>query len=786
MDEGFSPVFNGRLSGLIDLVWQCWGDDLAAMYKSMRDNGLEAGNIFRRYTDYWRQWCENLYNADAMGYANTGHFTKAYGDKVKLMEYFLQKRSRYMDSKFCCGESVVNNLRLRLYETGKGLAIKHYSPMYASVQWGANNFATVRSIDGDYGLLPFGFTNPQNATFDIDDADMVTDLKTFTKRLNGQVTYSGLEGLGDFEFDANMPLLRRLEELIMDYTPQRPNTRERGTAFDLSKCAMLRRVVVRNVLNLAKVIQLGSGVLQEVDFSGTPIKGVVLPENGTLTRLVLPDTIEELTLRGLDALTPSGLSLAGLGNIRKFHYSSCRQLNGFDILQRIYEAGAEPTDITLEGVNETLRTLTMLNRLAKAGAKLTGRIILDGVAPGFHAKLRWIEAWGDIDSPNSPLFIHYEKRAVTSISVSGDFYVQTPGTSRLTVTPDDLRGNTVRSVVWSIASNSYATIHPRTGVLTVNRIGEDSKARAEVSATVTLDGGAELEAHETIYFYQRPVKGGDIIYADGSYSDKLNRAKTPVGACFYLSADGKDRRMMSINRVNWAGVKWGVSQATVTEYSLARLASEPARDLSTVRGLSRTYSTDIDQDFTVLSSPLLGYSAGEKMSTGRYNTLCIVQQRNTILRDSNYNMEVPSAQNGASEYQVLKTIHAGITQKTIAKGDLYYFPASICYAYEPTVLEGETLSDKFAVHNWYLMSVAEAKLIAESLREDYDSDRNFLHLATSLGLIEKVNLSGNMYEGTLETSQESGFDERVFMENYYPRSRRKWQGASYVFAVCNF
>lgn len=785
MAEGFSPVFNGRLSGLIDLVWQCWGDDLAAMYKSMRDNGLEAAYIFRRYTDFWRQWCENLYNADAMGYANTGHFTKAYGDKVKLMEYFLQKRSRYMDSKFCCGESVVNNLRLRLYETGKGLAIKHYSPMYASVQWGANNFATVRSIDGDYGLLPFGFTNPQNATFDIDDADMVTDLKTYTQKLNGHVTYSGLEGLGDFEFDANMPLLRRLEELIMDYTTLRPNTRERGTAFDLSKCAMLRRVVVRNVRNLSKVIQIGSGVLQEVDFTDTPVKGVVMPENGTLTRLVLPNTIEELTLRGLDALTPSGLLLAGLGNIRKYYYSSCRQLNGFDILQRIYDAGAEPTDITLEGVNETLHTLTMLDRLAKAGAKLTGRIILNGVTPDFHTKLRWIEAWGDIDNPNSPLYIRYEKRAVTSISVSGDFYVQTPGTSRLTVTPDDLRGNTVRSVVWNITSNSYATIHPRTGVLTVTRIGEDNKARAEVAVTVTLDGGTELEAHETIYFYQRPVKVGDIIYADGSYSDKLNKAKTPVGICFYISSDGKDRRMMSVNKVNWAPIFWGLSETTIRDYSLSRLAAEPARDLSTVRGLNKAYSTDITQDFTVLPNALLGYSAGEKMATGRYNTLCIVNQRNTILRDSNYNMEVPAAKMGLSEYQVLRDLHIKLSSSD-ARIYLYYFPASACYAYEPAVLEGETLADKFTSHNWYLMSVAEAKIIADSLKQDFASDKNFLHTAVALGLMEKIILNGDHYGGTLETSQEVDGNERRYIQNYEPFTWYKWHALKYVFAVCNF
>ena len=685
MDEGYSPVFNGRLSGLVDLVWQCWGDDLAAMYKSMRDNGLAADNIFRRYTDFWRQWCENLYNADAMGYANTGHFTKAYGDKLNLMQYFLEKRSRYMDSKFCCGASVVNNLRMRLYEQGKGLAIKHYSPLYASVQWGANNFATVRNIDGGYGLLPFGFTNPQNATFDIDDADMITDIKTFTRRVGGQVTYSGLEGLGDFEFDANMQLLRRLEELVMDYTPQRPNTRERGTAFDLSKCVMLRRVIVRNVKNLTKVIQLGSGVLQEVDFSGTPIKGVVMPENGTLTRLVLPDTIEELTLCGLDALEPSGLKLAGLANVKKFRYTSCRKLNGLDILQRIYAAGAKPTDIEMDGLNETLTSLDTLDLLAEAGAKLAGKITLSEVAPDFRTKLRYITTWGDVDNPRNPLHLVYERIPVNSVVISGDLYVQDVGEARLNLSPDNARGNTIREVRWSISTNPYATIGARTGRMSVTRVGEDNTARAQVSVVVTMDEGLQLTATETVYFYKRAPQVGDIIYADGSWSDKHNKSKTPVGVCFYISPDGKDRRMMGLLRLNTLNTSWGIASQHTDQ--LARLASEPTRDLSIVRGMQKDYPKEMVDDWQTLGEGLLDYPRGAKLPYGQYNTLCIIRQRNDILQDDNYKLEVPQASDKVTEFEEVKRLARKYHNEVQAFA--YYIPAGLCYAYPPAYRKGK-------------------------------------------------------------------------------------------------
>jgi hypothetical protein len=782
MDEGYSPVFNGRLSGLIDLVWQCWGDDLAAMYKSMRDNGLQADNIFRRYTDFWRQWCENLYNADAMGYANTGHFTKAYGDKLNLMQYFLEKRSRYMDSMFCCGASVVNNLRMRLYEQGKGLAIKHYSPLYASVQWGANNFSTIRNIDGGYGLLPFGFTNPQNATFDIDDADMITDIKTFTRRVGGQVTYSGLEGLGDFEFDANMQLLRRLEELVMDYTAQRPNTRERGTAFDLSKCVMLRRVIVRNVKNLTKVIQLGSGVLQEVDFSGTPIKGVVLPENGTLTRLMLPDTIEELTLRGLDALEPGGLNLGGLANVKKFRYSACRKLNGFDILQRIYTAGAKPTDIEMDGLNETLASLDTLDLLAEAGAKLSGRITLRGVTPDFRTKLCYVQAWGDVDNPRNPLHIVYERIPVNSVTISGDIYVQEAGAAWLNISPDNVRANSVRAVEWSMVANPYATIDARTGRMAVTRVGSDETAKAQVAVTVTVDDGRQLTATETVYFYKRAPQVGDIVYADGSWSDKHNKNKTPIGVCFYISADGKDRRMMGLTRLNSFNTSWGTSGNYIDR--LARLASEPARDISVVRGMKKNWPTEIADDWMTLEEPLLDYPRGAKIPYGMYNTLCIIRQRNDILQDENYKLDVPQASAGISEFEDVKRCalkYSGENQIYV-----YYVPASLSYAYSPAVLKGETLSSQFAPHKWHLPSAAEAKAILVSISNDYTSDRNFLKAAVSYGLIEQLVIDGSVYVKSLETSQETSAQERLVGVEWTVRGWVKWGICTYVFPTCNF
>ena len=110
----------------------------------------------------------------------------------------------------------------------------------------------------------------------------------------------------------------------MNYSEEKPNTNERGVSFDLSKCGMLKKVIVRNVVNLRSLINLSSGVLQEVDFSGTPIKGVVMPENSSLTKLVLPESITTLKLKGLTSLKEDNLNLAG---ISKYRYLRVRKLS---------------------------------------------------------------------------------------------------------------------------------------------------------------------------------------------------------------------------------------------------------------------------------------------------------------------------------------------------------------------------------------------------------------------------------------------------------------------------
>ena len=726
MEVGFSPVFNGRLSGLIDLIWTCWSADIAAVYKMMRDNGLNAAYMFQRYLDFWKQWCENLYNADAMGYVNTGHFTKAYGDKLQLSKYFYEKRSRYLDSKFCCGDSIVNNLRLRLYEQGKGLALKHYSPMYAGVQWGANNFVSVRNIDGGYALIPFGFTNPQNATFDIDDADMLTDIKTYTQGLNGRVTYYGLEGLGNFYFDSNMALCTRLTEFIMDYSESAPNTLEQGVAFDLSKMTLLKKVIVRNVRNLKKMITLNTEIATEVDFAGSGIKGVKMLPNQYLRKLVLPASIEELYLTGFTNLKDIDLELTGVSNVTKFVYYDCPNIDFATMLVKL-AANGKLKFIEAKNINLTIKDKSIWDILINSNTDLQGKITLSGFILSFEDKVKAVEKWGNIDDANNKLHVIYNVVPCSSIEISGNTYIQDVVDEDYNVYPTPTTANDISSVTWSISENEYATINPKNGHLYVNKISstkEDKNAKATIKVNVTKQDGSNLQSDFVVYFSKRDIKLWDIVYADGSTSDKVNKNKTIVGFVYYQDENGS--RVMATEQ--WKPVRFFTT------------------DMSVLPSISEVFPLNTP-DFISAPSDNKTIRRGTKVPLGLYNTYLYVQIRDIYL--------------GKQGITINENMYDKID--TIPNNDIYNPYLTKTYDYEPKVKSGERLNPKFARHNWYLPVWKEINEAAyQYCLAFFDNGKSDAPDARFVELTKQVVIPFSVFFGSTPLAEITQYDIWIF------------------------
>jgi hypothetical protein len=768
--EGFSPVFNGRLSALWDNIVNCFPNEVEAMYKSMRGNGLTYQDMLTKYKDFWKYWCENLYNADAFGYANTNNFTKAYGDKVQVMDYFFGKRQRYLDSKYHCGSSVGNNLRLRLYEVGRGFAIKHYQAIYCTLQWGVGNFDDHRNIKpGTYSYMPFKFSNPQDATFDVDDADLITELSTYVKGSNGNYNIYGLEGLGDFKFDLNMSLLKRLTKFVMNYTASKPNTKEAGTSFDLSNMGMLRQVIVRNVKNLEKSIILSSDLLEEIDFTNTPITGVTTPPTDMLTKLVLPDTIAELHLKGYSNLSANGMTIGSYANIKYLDFEDCPNLDSYAICKACFDANSPLVEATVKGVNWSVDDMKFLMWLADKGVKLQGKIVCTANVT-MDQKRKMLNAWGKIDNEGNSLYISYEKVAIKSVSIIGKKNFGTKGDYSLTLRTLPSTGNNFTSERWSISENSFATIEKDTGVIHVNKVGsKENDDKATVYLEVELSDGSTLNAESEIYFYPYQAQLGDYVFSDGTYGGDLSFSDaTPIAVIFYI--EPKERKWAIAVALNDYGLRvWGLYNSTDANFGMngIKLGSNPIYNVynlpllqeytnivnvsdSTMRDESNTANDgfkeylalnsisdigfekitqsmwDTSVGHTTLSEYFdrVGLKVGDMVARGQLNTLKIIAHRDYILKDTNVNLPIPKATSDKTLAQSLseciKSVQA--SHNNAEKYQQYYYPAaSYCNAYIPSLDNNtQTLAEQFSEGHWFLMSSGEMARCSWYARKGYD------------------------------------------------------------------
>lgn len=756
--EGFSPVFNGRLSALWDNIVNCFPNEVEAMYVKMRGNGLTYQDMLTKYKDFWKCWCENLYNADAFGYANTNNFIKAYGDKVQVMDYFYGKRQRYLDSKYHCGSSIVNNLRLRLYEVGRGFAIKHYQAIYCTLQWGVGNFDDNRNIKpGTYSYMPFKFSNPQDATFDIDDADLITELSTYVRVSNGNYTIYGLEGLGDFKFDLNMGLLKRLTKFVMNYTISKPNTRETGTSFDLSNMVMLKQVIVRNVKNLKKSIILSSDLLEEIDFTNTPITSVTTPPTDMLTKLVLPDTITELHLKGYSSLSANGVTIGSYANIRHLDFEDCPNLDSYAICKACFDANSPLEEATIRGVNWSVDDMKFLMWLANKGVKLQGKITCTTPVT-IDQKRKMLNAWGKIDNEGNSLYISYEKVPIKSVSIVGKRNFGKKGKYSLTLKIYPPTGNNFTFERWSISENSFATIDKDTGVIHVSKVGsKENDDKATVDLEVELLDGNILNAESEIYFYPYQAQLGDYIFADGSYgSDKSVSESKPIGIIFYIDQDHTWAIAVALEDLNKNGSPvWGLYNSMDNYYgmggiNLASNASYPVYNLPLLQEFTKSWKVDDshmrDEDnvenggfkeykdlnnisdigfdeittamwnqsvgHTILGEYLdaAGLAVGDKVARGQLNTLKIIAHRDYILQDPNVNLPIPKRTSSQSLAENLKSCISAVQQShsNQPKYQQYYYPiASYCMAYVPVTNNNEALADKFGEGKWFAPSIGE-------------------------------------------------------------------------------
>ena len=714
-----TPIFNGRLSGLWDCVAKVWEADIKAMYVAMRSGGLNASALFAKYKEYWSHWCEALYNVDGMGYANTGNFSMAYGDKLELTRYFYKYRQRYWDSKCATGESSSNVLMLRLWKRGAGVALRHYCPIYASLNWGSGGVKSQRNIEaGSPAYFENGITasGANEVTFSIYDADLLTEISTYTVGADGTTIEKGLEGLGQIDIQTNLPKCRRLKRLILAHTADTPNTQLSNSGFDLSACTMLKEVVVTYNTSLTRAVTIASEMIERIDFRGTPIVGITLPSTDSLTEMRLPATIQRLRLSGLAKL--STFTIEGADSMTQVHISGCPGVNSQIIIEAcLNRENRILAAVEIDGVAWTNFSVDHLLYLAQIGAKLSGTINLatsSSSTINYEQKAVLMQAFGDIDDPDNDLYVIYTTRNISALHITGSSYIYKAGKYEYKAVPSPASANYFTPIKWSIDDETYATIDENTGVLTLKNDATVGEPTAVITATTTrLSDGVAISISKTIGFYKRAVRVADFAYADGTFDDVLDRNKTVVGIVYQID-EAEDGLIRIVGRHRPGTATWGINTQsnptgdipTLKNYTNYNGSTSYVPENSDWESLYLTPDGDAFREFTAGS-----FSDWD----GRGNTQKIIAYRNEMLLLAD--LDIP---NSLAELDEKYNEFAADSNSEDYILRLYYYrAASICNFYEPSVMEGEVLADAYKQGNWYLPSEGELSRLYWYHRKGY-------------------------------------------------------------------
>lgn len=521
--------------------------------------------------------------------------------------------------------------------------------------------------------------------------------------------------------------------------------------------------------------------LTDIDIRNTSIVGVSLPESETLTSVRLPDKITALTLKNTRNLATLTLdSHAFLQEVRLL--KDYGKFDSLTFLNECYVAGAPLAAFEASGITwQNVQSSVLEYLLGVASSTLSGSMAVTGSSSAvtFAMKKMMLEKWGDIDTGADGLTVTYPVRAIEKALISGEGTLRKLGTYEYSVTPATsggvatAYGNNFKKIEWGVASTAYVSMEdPAAGVVLLHKLGAElddgSGPFTILTSRITLLDGSTVEATKILKCYDRSARVGDFVFHDGTYSDEDDTTKELMGLCFYVNKETglrlcvakedlpscpyglypynsgvEDKYIVadvvlesgynaydspmpnntqhSIFKTELGGEDYYISDATYRD------ESENGVDGFRVLKAGSAYDT---LGLFELTDDLMQYKKGEKIPYGLYETLMLINHRDTILNE--LGMDIPAASDSQTEMEHLDQLIADIIASTGAdKYQQFYYPAaSRCYAYEPKVTKkGIMLSEQFQAHKWHLSSPGELARIYWYHSKGYDGAEHAIFTA---------------------------------------------------------
>ena len=303
-----SLVFNGQESVFWCNYRDCFGDEIASMYRGLRSQGGKKNgekpfsyqDISMKMNNHQNAWPEVLWNIDQEikylqpFYAGINNLAMAQGNKQTQRDFWTFNTFKYRDSKYKTADSINNYIHLRLYDKGT-ISITPYSHIYARVEFGNAKDEQKRA-----------FRN-ETVSFNTDGIATVNDLET---HIFSSDRISKIGDLSPFRVGyCDFSMAPKLQEIIVG--SEEPDYLNGNlTTFTLGASELLRLVNISNCYNLKGTIDASRcPTLQTFKAKGSAITGVNFSVGGRLKEFYLPKTITNLTLREQNQLTIQGINV---------------------------------------------------------------------------------------------------------------------------------------------------------------------------------------------------------------------------------------------------------------------------------------------------------------------------------------------------------------------------------------------------------------------------------------------------------------------------------------------
>lgn len=554
-------VFNAENSLLWNNFELAFEDDIKEYYQNLRSSGKLSYEVIMDIlkghqidkiseamynTDGEFKYIKPLTDSPEIGedgepIPNSTYLYVEQGSRLNHLQWWLNNRFRYLDSKYQYADYMKDYISMRTYTPTsyvvaptKYFDLVPFTDMYLQVLFGSNN-EIVRTTSGTTTRV----SAPSNLTFNntetiIYGAGKILDVGDLSTKYARTMDFHSAT---------------KLKQLIIGNGTsgyQNTNLNE----LTIGNLKMLEKLDIQNCPNLTQTIDLsGCDNIREVYAKGTNISGVTLKDGGNLTTLQLPCSVTNLTLVNQPFLTNFSIdSYANISTLRIENTPIVDVLaivNQANNLDRVRITGI---DWTLENnKKEMLRKLTTLRGLTENGTQidksvLTGKIHIIGGLSQDDLDL-FNTYWGSslIVTSDKVLpkykvdFYNYDNTLLyTTYTVEGE-YAQYNGETP--TRPND-EEYSYTFVGWNPALNGTQIIQDTTFIAQYvqSRLFEVQWANYDGSVLQTDIVG---KGQSSTFAGQTPTRPNDIQYKDYQF----------IG---WLSSDGEFYTVNTVENINYS------------------------------------------------------------------------------------------------------------------------------------------------------------------------------------------------------------------------------------------